>query len=52
MSENKEIGGRKILVYYILAIVLPCIALGILAFRGIRNDRALVEKENRLIADE
>lgn len=38
---------RKIILYYILAVVLPGIFLGYMAFRGIRNDQALREKESR-----
>ena len=38
---------KSIIVYYALAIVLPCLILGILAFRGIKNDQALVEREQR-----
>ena len=37
---------RKIIVYYTLAVVLPGIVLGYFAYRGIRNDQALREKEN------
>jgi len=42
--KNKRPG---IIIYYALAIVLPCLILGILAIRGIRNDQALVEREQR-----
>jgi len=38
---------RKIILYYTLAVVLPGILLGYFAYRGIRNDQALREKENR-----
>ena len=38
---------KRIIFYYVLAIVLPCLILGILAFRGIKNDQALVEREQR-----
>ena len=38
---------KGIIVYYALAIVLPCLILGILAFRGLKNDQALVEREQR-----
>jgi signal transduction histidine kinase len=38
---------KGIIVYYVLAIVLPCLILGILAFRGLKNDQALVEREHR-----
>ena len=38
---------RKIILYYTLAVVLPGIILGYMAYRGIRNDQALREKESR-----
>jgi signal transduction histidine kinase len=38
---------RRIILYYTLAVVLPGIVLGFLAYRGILNDQALREKENR-----
>ncbi len=38
---------KGIIVYYALAIVLPCLILGVLAFRGLKNDQALVEREQR-----
>jgi signal transduction histidine kinase len=38
---------QKIILYYTLAVVLPGIILGYMAFRGIRNDQALREKESR-----
>jgi signal transduction histidine kinase len=38
---------KKIVLYYILAVVLPGIILGYMAYRGIRNDQALREKESR-----
>ena len=37
---------HKIILYYTLAVILPGIILGYLAFRGIRNDQALREKES------
>ncbi len=37
---------KKIILYYTLAVVLPGILLGYFAYRGIRNDQALREKEN------
>lgn len=37
---------RKIMLYYALAVVLPGIMLGYMAYRGIRNDQALREKES------
>ncbi|MDP3642705.1 MAG: HAMP domain-containing sensor histidine kinase [Bacteroidota bacterium] len=38
---------KKIILFYSLAVVLPGIFLGYLAYRGIRNDQALREKESR-----
>jgi hypothetical protein len=38
---------QKIILYYILAVVLPGIFLGYMAYRGIRNDQALRDKESR-----
>jgi len=40
-----KVKGKRIIFYYALAIFLPCFFLGILAFRGIKNDQALVERE-------
>lgn len=37
----------RILLYFLLGIALPSGLLGYLAFRGIQNDRALVERERR-----
>lgn len=46
---------RRIVLLFGLGIVLPSLLLGYLAFRGIQNDRALLEKERleetRRIAD-
>lgn len=47
MKKKAEIKRKRILLYYALAIVLPCLILGILALRGIKNDQALVEREQR-----
>lgn len=47
MKKRREIKRKRIIFYYALAIVLPCLILGILAFRGIKNDQALVEREQR-----
>ena len=47
IRKKGEIQRKRIIVYYVLAIVLPCLILGILAFRGIQNDQALVEREQR-----
>jgi len=46
-STNPGSHRQKIILYYALAVVLPGIVLGFLAFRGIRNDQALREKESR-----
>jgi signal transduction histidine kinase len=35
---------QKIILLFVLGIVLPSLLLGYLAFRGIQNDRALLEK--------
>jgi signal transduction histidine kinase len=45
-ATNPGSRRRKIILYYTLAVVLPGIVLGYLAYRGIRNDQALREKEN------
>jgi hypothetical protein len=37
----------RILTYFLLGIALPSGLLGYLAFRGIRNDQALLEREQR-----
>jgi signal transduction histidine kinase len=47
MKTGKPVSRRnKIILYYLIAVVLPGILLGYMAFRGIRNDQALREKEN------
>jgi signal transduction histidine kinase len=47
MKTGKPISRRrKIILYYLIAVVLPGIILGYMAFRGILNDQALREKEN------
>ncbi len=47
MRPGKPVSRRrKIIFYYLIAVVLPGIVLGYMAFRGIRNDQALREKEN------
>ncbi len=38
---------KRIILYYALAVALPGLILGFLAFRGIRNDQALREKQSR-----
>ncbi len=47
MRKRRVIKRDRIIVYYILVIVFPCLILGILAFRGVKNDQALVEREQR-----
>jgi signal transduction histidine kinase len=48
MIKKKEEGKRqRIIISYALAIVLPCLILGFLALRGVKNDQALVEREQR-----
>ena len=47
MKKKGEAKRQRIIIYYALAIVLPCLILGILALRGIKNDQALVEREQR-----
>lgn len=38
---------RRIFLHFFLGIGLPSLLLGYLAFRGIQNDKALLEKERR-----
>jgi tetratricopeptide (TPR) repeat protein/anti-sigma regulatory factor (Ser/Thr protein kinase) len=45
MKKIGETKRKKIIIYYIIAIVFPSIILGILAYRGVKNDQALVERE-------
>lgn len=47
MPKKIRIRKSKILFYYFLAIVLPSVVLGALAFRGVINDQAINEKEIR-----
>jgi signal transduction histidine kinase len=44
---NPGLSRQKIILYYTLAVVLPGVILGYMAYRGIRNDQALREKESR-----
>ena len=37
---------KKIILYYFMGVVLPGIILGYMAFRGIRNDQVLREKDS------
>jgi len=43
--ETSILRRRKILLHFFLGIGLPSLLLGYLAFRGIQNDIALLEKE-------
>lgn len=45
MHKKISIRKNKILFYYFLAIVLPSVVLGALAFRGVINDQAINERE-------
>ncbi len=47
MPKKIRIRKSKILFYYFLAIVLPSVVLGALAFRGVINDQAINEREIR-----
>ena len=47
MKKKEEGKRRRIIISYALAIVLPCLILGFLALRGVKNDQALVEREHR-----
>ena len=44
MGQSAQKPG-KIPLLFILGIGIPCLLLGYLAFRGIQNDQALLEKE-------
>ncbi len=41
---------QRIVIYFVVGIVIPSIIMGVLAFRGLKNDQALVERENRRLA--
>ena len=45
-ATNPGSRRQRIILYYALAVVLPGILLGYMAYRGIRNDQALREKES------
>jgi len=47
VPRNPVSRRQKITLYYTLAILIPGIVLGYLAYRGILNDQALREKESR-----
>ncbi len=46
-SSHFGLHRGRVILYYTLAVVLPGLFLGYLAYRGIRNDQALREKESR-----
>lgn len=48
----REDGQTRILLYFLLGIAVPSGLLGYLAFRGIQNDRALIERERRVALEE
>jgi signal transduction histidine kinase len=47
--KSKPTGSKRnrIVLIYVLGVVIPGLILGFLAFRGIRNDQALREKQTR-----
>ena len=48
MSFVKAISGNnRLLIYFMFLIILPGIILSVLAFRGIQNDQAIIEREKR-----
>lgn len=47
MKKKGELERQRVIIYYSLAIVLPCLILGFLALRGVKNDQALLEREQR-----
>ncbi|MFO7719893.1 MAG: HAMP domain-containing sensor histidine kinase [Gillisia sp.] len=47
MKTRRYFSNKRIIVYYLLVIVIPSCILGFLALRGIRNDQALIEREQR-----
>ena len=48
MSIAKAISGNnRLFVYFLFLIILPGIILSVLAFRGIQNDQAILEREKR-----
>ena len=47
MKKKGELKRQRVIFYYVLAIVLPCLILGFLALRGVKNDQALLEHEQR-----
>ncbi len=47
MRTRRYFSNKRIIVNYLLFIVIPSCILGFLALRGIRNDQALIEREQR-----
>ena len=47
MKTKRYFSKKRIIIYYLLVIVIPSCILGFLALRGIRNDQALTEREQR-----
>ncbi|NQU87029.1 MAG: hypothetical protein HQ541_14835 [Mariniphaga sp.] len=47
MQTKRYFSKKRIIIYYLLVIVIPSCILGFLALRGIRNDQALIEREQR-----
>ena len=48
MKINLKLSRRKrIILLYVIGLILPGIILGFFAFRGLRNDQALREKQNQ-----
>jgi signal transduction histidine kinase len=45
-AGNPGTRRKRIMLYYVLGVVLPGIILGYMAFRGIRNDQALRDRES------
>ena len=44
---NTLSGQKRIVVFFVMAVLIPSILLGFLAFRGIKNDQALIAQRNR-----
>lgn len=47
MRSKRYFSKKRIIIYYLLVVVIPSCILGFLALRGIRNDQALIEREQR-----
>jgi len=47
MKTKRYFSNKRIIVNYLLFIVISSCILGFLALRGIRNDQALIEREQR-----